>query len=82
MLPIDHSFFDYILELGLDMHLNTSFKHFIFFVKEHKLVPEKELEPMRDLIEKFESTDMGRGTYRFEKGTFARGEAAAMAMVK
>jgi MOB kinase activator 1 len=30
--------------------MNKSFRHFIFFVQEFKLIPEDQLEPLRDLI--------------------------------
>jgi MOB kinase activator 1 len=33
-------------------HLNTSFKHFIFFTQEFNLIPPEQLEPLNDLIEK------------------------------
>ena len=47
------SHFDKCKEIGAEAHLNTCFKHFMFFVNEHKLVDEAELEPMRKLIDKF-----------------------------
>eukprot|EP01138_Halocafeteria_seosinensis_P000706 gb/GECG01000723.1/.p1 GENE.gb/GECG01000723.1/~~gb/GECG01000723.1/.p1 ORF type:complete len:232 (+),score=25.97 gb/GECG01000723.1/:1-696(+) len=37
--------------LGADTHLNTCFKHFIFFVLEFELVDKKELEPLQELID-------------------------------
>ncbi|ODQ65785.1 hypothetical protein NADFUDRAFT_82752 [Nadsonia fulvescens var. elongata DSM 6958] len=43
--------FDIISELGLPSHLNTSLKHFVLFVKEFNLVDDKELAPLRELIE-------------------------------
>ena len=33
-------------------HLNTSFKHFIYFVHEFNLIDKRELTPMQELIEK------------------------------
>jgi len=42
---------DRIQELGAGAHLNTCFKHFIFFVKEFKLIEEGELEPLKHHIE-------------------------------
>ena len=36
-----------------EAHLNTSFKHFIFFVLEFKMIDPKELEPMKELIDGF-----------------------------
>ncbi|KAJ3363479.1 hypothetical protein AMAG_09716 [Allomyces macrogynus ATCC 38327] len=45
-----HSHFPMITALGEEAHLNTSFKHFIYFCQEFNLVDKKELEPLRDLI--------------------------------
>merc|ERR1711879_608903 len=38
------------LSLGEEAHLNTSFKHFIFFVQEFNLINKKELQPLAELI--------------------------------
>ncbi|KAG0015665.1 MOB kinase activator 1B [Podila clonocystis] len=43
--------FSVIVSLGEEAHLNTSFKHFILFVKEFNLIDQKELAPLADLIE-------------------------------
>jgi len=48
---IYHSHFPKIVSLGEEAHLNTSFKHFIFFVQEFQLVEKKELAPLASLIE-------------------------------
>mmetsp|Transcript_41263 Transcript_41263/g.106770 ORF Transcript_41263/g.106770 Transcript_41263/m.106770 type:complete len:271 (+) Transcript_41263:104-916(+) len=45
-----HSHFKDLVDGEADAHLNHSFKHFIYFVKEFNLVDEEELEPMKDLI--------------------------------
>ena len=50
---IYHSHFQMILALGLEYHLNTCFKHFIFFIDEFELVEEKELAPLSELIQQF-----------------------------
>ena len=50
---IYHSHFQMILALGLEYHLNTCFKHFIFFIDEFALVEEKELAPLSELIQQF-----------------------------
>eukprot|EP01129_Flabellula_baltica_P004769 TRINITY_DN1689_c0_g1_i1.p1 TRINITY_DN1689_c0_g1~~TRINITY_DN1689_c0_g1_i1.p1 ORF type:complete len:208 (+),score=44.59 TRINITY_DN1689_c0_g1_i1:115-738(+) len=42
---------DEILELGITAHLNASFKHFVFFVREFNLISRKELAPLEDIIE-------------------------------
>lgn len=45
-----HSHFKDLVEGEADAHLNHSFKHFIYFVKEFSLIDDHELEPMKDLI--------------------------------
>ena len=45
--------FPQIVMLGCQNHLNTCFKHFIFFIEKFKLVEAKELAPLADLIQKF-----------------------------
>uniref|UniRef100_A0A8C2Y5J5 MOB kinase activator 1B n=1 Tax=Coturnix japonica TaxID=93934 RepID=A0A8C2Y5J5_COTJA len=40
-----------------EAHLNTSFKHFIFFVQEFNLIDRRELAPLQELIEKLTSKD-------------------------
>ncbi|KAJ5076950.1 mob kinase activator-like 1 [Anaeramoeba ignava] len=47
---IYHTHFDHITALDEETHLNSSFKHFIFFVKEFRLVDKKELEPLKELV--------------------------------
>lgn len=47
---IYHSHFAKIVSLGEEAHLNTSFKHFIYFVQEFQLVDKKELAPLQELI--------------------------------
>jgi len=45
-----HSHFPKVVSLGEEAHLNTSFKHFIYFVTEFQLVDKKELAPLQELI--------------------------------
>jgi len=45
-----HSHFKEMLEEEADAHLNHSFKHFVYFVKEFDLMEMEELEPMKDLV--------------------------------
>lgn len=47
---IYHEHFNQVINLKEEPHLNTSFKHFIFFVQEFNLVEEKELMPLEELI--------------------------------
>lgn len=57
---IYHSHFPKVVGLGAEAHLNTCFKHFIYFVDEFNLIDPKELAPLQDLIvslkEKHESS--------------------------
>ncbi|TPX44421.1 hypothetical protein SeMB42_g04336 [Synchytrium endobioticum] len=48
---IYHVHFPRIVSLGEEAHLNTSFKHFIYFVQEFALIDRKELAPLQELIE-------------------------------
>ncbi|OLL24986.1 Maintenance of ploidy protein mob1 [Neolecta irregularis DAH-3] len=43
--------FAVITALGLEPHLNTSFKHFFLFCREFKLVEMKEFEPLQELVD-------------------------------
>uniref|UniRef100_A0A673KNL7 MOB kinase activator 1Ba n=1 Tax=Sinocyclocheilus rhinocerous TaxID=307959 RepID=A0A673KNL7_9TELE len=54
---IYHQHFDSVIQLQEEAHLNTSFKHFIFFVQEFNLIDRKELAPLQELIEKLTSKD-------------------------
>jgi len=53
-----HHHFDHVIVLGQELHLNTSFKHFIFLIQEFQLIEdyEKEAAPMADLIATFEAS--------------------------
>ena len=54
---IYHQHFQHVVDLGEEAHLNTSFKHFIYFVQEFSLVEKRELTPLQELIEKLTSKD-------------------------
>ncbi|XP_010071646.1 PREDICTED: MOB kinase activator 1A, partial [Pterocles gutturalis] len=54
---IYHQHFDSVMRLQEEAHLNTSFKHFIFFVQEFNLIDRRELAPLQELIEKLGSKD-------------------------
>jgi hypothetical protein len=41
------------MSLGIEFHLNTCFKHFIYYTDEYKLIEEKELAPLSELIAEF-----------------------------
>jgi MOB kinase activator 1 len=50
---IYHTHFQHIMSLGMEYHLNTCFKHFIFFIDRFRLVDAKELAPLAELIQQF-----------------------------
>ena len=45
-----HHHYEALHELGAVSHLNTSFKHFIFFIWEYDLVSDAEQEALQDII--------------------------------
>ena len=47
---INYTHFPHIVMLGYHYHLNTCFKHFIFFIEKFNLVEAKELAPLADLF--------------------------------
>eukprot|EP00039_Didymoeca_costata_P024238 m.9720 g.9720 ORF g.9720 m.9720 type:complete len:243 (-) comp4120_c0_seq2:1115-1843(-) len=49
---IYHNHFDRVLKLEEEAHLNTSFKHFTFFIHEFNMIDKRELAPMQDLIDR------------------------------
>lgn len=54
---IYHQHFSEVVRLGEEAHLNTSFKHFIFFVQEFSLIDRRELAPLQELIDKLTAKD-------------------------
>jgi len=50
---IYYNHFPHIVMLGCQNHLNTCFKHFIFFIDKFNLVEQRELAPLAELIQKF-----------------------------
>lgn len=60
------SFFGTLEALGMAPHLNTCFKHFIFFCTEFGLLPEREVEPLEVLVNPI------RKKYRTAKAQSAR----------
>ena len=50
-LPHSHS--DRIRSIGASAHLNTTFKHLIYFINEFELVTKTEMQPLERLISKF-----------------------------
>ena len=50
---IYHTHFSHLMSLGAETHLNTCFKHFVYFIDQFQLVEAKELAPLSGLIQKF-----------------------------
>jgi len=50
---IYHTHFQHIMLLSAETHLNTCFKHFIYFIDQFTLVDAKELAPLAELIQQF-----------------------------
>ena len=50
---IYHTHFQHIMSLGMEYHLNTCFKHYVFFIDRYRLVEQKELAPLAELIQQF-----------------------------
>lgn len=48
---IYHHHRDDIRAIGAEAHLNTSFRHFMFFTQEFKLIPEDQLAPLKEIID-------------------------------
>jgi len=56
---IYYSHFDKIVSLSAEAHLNTCFKHFVFFVLEFKLIDDKDIAPLKNFIDKFKDQKEG-----------------------
>ncbi|KAG5639007.1 hypothetical protein H0H81_007915 [Sphagnurus paluster] len=52
--------FDQICALGIEAHLNTSYRHFFLFINEFDLVDKKELAPLDELNDAILAEDKGR----------------------
>ena len=44
-----HSHLENVIALGAEPHLNTCFKHFMYFITEFSLIERKELEPLKEI---------------------------------
>jgi MOB kinase activator 1 len=47
-----HSHWEKVKSLGAEAHINTCFKHFYYFTNEFQLIDDKDMEPMKSLIDK------------------------------
>jgi MOB kinase activator 1 len=47
---IYHHHREHVRNIGAEAHLNTSFRHFVFFAQEFKLIPEDQLQPLKEII--------------------------------
>ncbi|KAA0186126.1 Mob as tumor suppressor [Fasciolopsis buskii] len=74
---IYHQHFSEVRDLQEEAHLNTSFKHFVFFVMEFDLVQKRELAPLQQLIDLLTGT--GLVGSRSSNGANAAAAAAAAA---
>lgn len=45
-----HSHLDQIVAYGAEAHLSTCFRHFMYFAAEFGLLPNKEIEPLKDVV--------------------------------
>ncbi|CAF1378726.1 unnamed protein product [Rotaria sordida] len=54
---IYHQHFKEVVMLKEEAHLNTSFKHFVYFIQEFSLVEKKELAPLQELIDRLTTKD-------------------------
>jgi MOB kinase activator 1 len=52
---IYHSHFKDIMAMELETHLNTCFKHFVYFIDAYKLVDSKDAAPLTELIQEFKA---------------------------
>lgn len=53
-----HHHYPVVIQLGLEPHLNTSFKHYVLFIEEHALATGKDYwGPMVDLVESMLRSD-------------------------
>jgi MOB kinase activator 1 len=58
-----YAHFAKIRSIGANAHLNTCFKHYAYFVLEHKLVDMQSMAPLEKQINKFiENDKLERGT--------------------
>ena len=62
---IYHTHFQHVMLLSAETHLNTCFKHFIYFIDQFDLVDAKELAPLAELIQQFK--ERGRAVALNEK---------------
>ncbi|KAI5805913.1 Mob1/phocein [Geopyxis carbonaria] len=57
---IYHTHFDKILHMSLEAHFNSLFVHFIHFSRNFELLEQRDVEPLRALIENFEEQGLFR----------------------
>ena len=61
---IYHSHFQQICTLGAEAHLNTCFKHFVYFTGAFGLIKREELAPLGELVDGIMGATMGLGDGR------------------
>jgi len=57
---IYHQHFTKVVELHEEAHLNTSLKHFVYFVHEFNLIDRREFAPLQELIDRLLAKDRTR----------------------
>lgn len=58
---IYYSHHEKIRSIGANAHLNTCFKHFVYFILEFNLVEKKDMAPLENFIAKFREKDAASG---------------------
>ena len=61
---IYHSHIKSFVELEAEAHVNSCFKHFVYFVKEFSLVDDRELAPLKDIIDQMFERDANKTKYQ------------------
>jgi MOB kinase activator 1 len=54
-----HHHLTHVRMAKIEAHMNTSLKHFIYFVREFNLITAKEWEPLRDYVDKLDIMSIG-----------------------
>jgi len=58
------------VQLDAESHLNSCFKHFLYFIEEFQLVDQRELQPLMPLIEHLKKKDLERKSNKTKQGKF------------
>ena len=69
--------YERVVELQFEAHLNSCFKHFLYFVLEFELVRAPELKPLQPLIDKLVAEDDKKWGPRRPSGKAPAGDTAS-----